>query len=302
MGLVTPNFFILGAAKSGTTFLHRCLDDHPDICMSSPKEPFFFEAEFDEGLDFYSQKYFAHYRGESVVGESRHRNLYLPFVPDRIADNIVDPRFIVVLRDPVARAFSHWWHCYSRGEDPLSFVDAVKDNLRRIAEGPNFETPQEIADYAATLDRTNGYSPYRTYIDTGYYASQIKRYVERFGRGSIRVILFEDMVSNPSVHYRAALDFLNVELRDLENFSSENQAVSRKQVMLSDALGRIPGARLIPKSFRKAVRNRILSLLPNTCEKIDPDSKAWLADHFRSHNEALLDYLETGQSLSKWET
>ncbi len=79
-----PSFFVLGAAKCGTTSLHDYLAQHSDICMSSPKEPFYFEAEQLRGAGWYRSRYFAHWRGEPIVGESRHRNLYLPWVPERI--------------------------------------------------------------------------------------------------------------------------------------------------------------------------------------------------------------------------
>ena len=79
-----PSLFVLGAAKSATTALHDYLGQHPDIFMSDPKEPFYFEAEYGLGSAFYFQRYFSNWRGERIVGESRHRNLYLPYVPDRI--------------------------------------------------------------------------------------------------------------------------------------------------------------------------------------------------------------------------
>ena len=73
------------AAEAGTTSLYYYLSQHPDICMSHPKEPMYFWAEYESGSDFYLGKYFKHWNGQSHVGEASHRNLFFPFVPSRIA-------------------------------------------------------------------------------------------------------------------------------------------------------------------------------------------------------------------------
>ena len=114
-----PNLFILGAAKCGTWTLHGCLAAQAQVCMSDPKEPFFFEAQFEQGLDHYHRTYFGHWNGERLIGESRHRNLYLPYVPERIHRVSPEARLIVMVRNPIERAYSHWWHWYSRGFERL---------------------------------------------------------------------------------------------------------------------------------------------------------------------------------------
>src|SRR5436190_811051 len=62
--MALPSFFVVGAAKSGTTSLHVYLDQHPDIFMSKPKEPFFFEAEYDRGPEYYYRRYFGGWNGQ----------------------------------------------------------------------------------------------------------------------------------------------------------------------------------------------------------------------------------------------
>src|SRR5204862_1223537 len=112
--MALPSFFVVGAAKSGTTSLHVYLDQHPDIFMSKPKEPFFFEAEYDRGPEYYYRRYFGGWNGQREVGESRHRNLYFPYIPARIHSYNPNARIIAVLRNPAERAISHWWHWYAR--------------------------------------------------------------------------------------------------------------------------------------------------------------------------------------------
>lgn len=94
-----PDFFILGAAKCGTTSLHAWLDFHPDILMSDPKEPFFFEAEYERGREYYRETYFKHWQGQPLTGDARHRNLYFSYIPERIRELNPAARFIILLRE-----------------------------------------------------------------------------------------------------------------------------------------------------------------------------------------------------------
>jgi len=204
-----PSFFLLGAAKSGTTSLHLQLDQHPEIFMSKPKEPFFFEAEFERGPQFYYNKYFGGWKGETAVGESRHRNLYLPFVPARIHAYNPLAKLIAVLRNPAERAISHWWHWRSRGLEPLSPWEAFDADLARIDAGIKLETAEEIDGYAQEL-RRNPRKGHGTYIDSGYYFDQLQRYMRLFDRRQLHVMLFDRHVSCPAESLRELFRFLDV--------------------------------------------------------------------------------------------
>jgi len=212
-----PSVFILGAAKCGTTSLHSYLMQHPDIAMSNPKEPYFFEAEYNYGPTYYLNRYFNYWRGESVVGEARHRNLYLPYVPERILSYNPDAKLIVILRNPSERAISHWWHWYAREINPvmntvshvwhrrprkaslvrkavsrwrhrhcqqletLPLREALLADWKRISSGPSFANTADIDRYAKSLE-PDGKGLYRTYLDSGYYYEQLIRYIQLFGR------------------------------------------------------------------------------------------------------------------------
>ncbi len=128
----SPNFFILGAARYGTTSLYRYMQRHPDVFMSSPKEPKFFEAEWDRGADYYWRRYFSGWGGEPVVGEARPANLFLPYVPERVHRLAPDAKLVVILRDPVQRAYSQWRLARLDGLDPAGFAEAIEDNLASL--------------------------------------------------------------------------------------------------------------------------------------------------------------------------
>lgn len=119
--------------------------------MSRPKEPFFFEAEHEQGVQFYSRKYFSTWSGQRIVGESRHRNLYLPFVPSRIHRFNRDAKLLVVLRDPVERAISH------------CLAEALRADMERIEAGHKFTTDEDAATDAKLIYQ-DFRSPHQTYL------------------------------------------------------------------------------------------------------------------------------------------
>jgi Sulfotransferase domain len=247
-----PSFFILGAAKCGTTSLHGYLGQHPQICVSLPKEPFFFEAEWEHGADFYFHRYFSHWAGEMIVGEARHRNLYLPYVPQRIFEYNPEARLIVCLRNPVDRAVSHWWHWFSRGEEVLSFHDSICQDWRRIQAGVCYNTPENRKIYAEAL-RADGKGFLRTYLDSGYYEEQILRYLSLFPKQRLKVILFEDLVADPHRVIAETCQFLGAD----------------------------------PEFATKIDYTPLNGSSPGMLRAADNNTLTWLMEHYRPHNERL---------------
>lgn len=266
-----PNFFILGAAKSGTTTLHLYFKDSPLICMSNPKEPFFFEAEFSLGLGYYQRRYFAHWRGESVIGEARHRNLYLPYMPSRIVEINPQAKFLVIVRNPVERAYSHWWHWRSLDVEQLPFRDAIEADYARIQRGYRLETPQEAARYCGTLD-SSGKGIYRTYVDSGYYFEQIERYCRLFSPEQVKVVLLDDLRTMPYQTIHEIELFLGVPYYQEVGF----------QVRHSNEF--FPPRELIGDQTRGSM---------------DADTAAWLIEHYKPHNTRLQAFLQ--RDLTHWD-
>lgn len=168
----TPNLFIIGAMKSGTTSLHEHLNAHPQIAMSQEKEPGYFVEELSlrKGEEWYLRLF---ERGCSYqyVGESSTHYTKLPIyqgVPDRLFRFNPDARLIYIMRNPFDRVVSHYWHAVRalhHGGELRSIIKAV----------------QEDPQYLAFSD----------------YAMQLKPYFERFGRDSILTLTFESLIENP---------------------------------------------------------------------------------------------------------
>jgi hypothetical protein len=292
-----PDFFLLGAAKAGTTSLHHWLSQHPDVCMSEPKEPFFFEAEYERGLGFYLEKYFRHCHDKQLLGGARHRNLYLPYVPARIRASCRDPKFIAILRNPVDRAYSHWWHWYRLGQEDLPFGAAIRADAERIEAGFGVFTPEDIAEYVQLIG-TSGRGPYRTYLDSGYYAEQLERYFGLFPRNRFKIVLFEQLVADPTAVVREICEFLGVDAAARIDYAARN---TEGRLSWRHAKDKILSE--VVKAFRaepsvlisRAGWSRLLSRPP-----MGPDTRNWLHQHFQPHNTRLAELLDV--DLAAWES
>ena len=205
-----PNFFIIGAERSGTTSLWLYLKQHPDIYMSPIKEPQFFswgEQEWNffgpgdtrthepkslvKNLVQY-QSLFEKVSDEKVIGEASTSYLYSSRAMERLWRFAPSAKLIAILRNPVDRAHSAFVkRHYMAGSEPLTdFSEALQEEERRI--------------------RNNWYPAYH-YKHKGYYYSQLKPYFDLFGQGQILVLLYEDLVRNPRAMLRETLRFLKVD-------------------------------------------------------------------------------------------
>ncbi len=259
-----PSFFILGAAKCATTSLHDYLGQCPEVCMSNPKEPFYFEAEFERGPTYYFNRYFSHWAGEPFVGEARHRNLYMPYTAERIFRFNPRARLIVCLRNPVERAISHWWHWFSRNQEPLSFREAIRDDWERIKAGVSYEHRSNQDAYARTL-QADGKGILRTYLDSGYYHDQIKRYLKLFPKKQLCTILFDDLIRDPIEVMSNLLEFIGAD-----------------------------PANALRGNYKPLNRSK-----PGMLEHVDRDTLSWLVQHYRPHNKFLSQLI--GRRLEHWD-
>ena len=301
-----PNVFLLGVARCGTTTLHSYLDDIPQICMSNPKEPYFFECEFDGGLDFYREKYFAHWNGEKIIGESRHRNLYLPYVAKRIYSVNPDSKLLVILRNPVERAHSHWWHLYCCGWERLQFREAIQSDLKRIQAGLRLDTQAEIDDYCQNLgvlaSGCEGLGIYRTYLDSGYYCQQIDRYLEIFPKEQLKIILFDDLTSDPNQTVEDVLGFLGLEKKISLKFRTKlaNNIAIPQLIRQDSKIYKVYGfskiKSILPDSVKRFGKKFVSRIVKSTL--MDKETQEFLAGHYAEHNLALEQYL--GRDLSNW--
>ena len=204
--MMMPNFLVIGAAKAGTTALYEYLRQHPQIYMSPHKEPRFF-AIADEPLDFQGpgdltrfkfvrdlksyQALFKGVSGEIAIGEASPWYLYVPKAVKRIQHHIPDAKLIVILRDPVERAYSNFIHAVREDLEPLNdFAQAMEAEAERIR---------------------NNWSYRWHYKQKGLYYNQLKRYLDHFHPAQIKVLLYEDFQKDTLAALQEIFHFLDVD-------------------------------------------------------------------------------------------
>jgi len=292
-----PNFFILGAARCGTTSLYRYLERHPDIFMSSPKEPTFFEAEWAKGPDYYRDRYFAGWQGESAVGEARAANLFLPYVPERIHRLAPAARLIVMLRDPVQRAYSNWHLTRLNGLEKAGFSEAIADNLASLEAGRTFagESGERLWCERSMLgaDREG----MRVYVDVGHYDEQLARYRELYEPQQMKIIWFEEFTRDPAAVVRDTWRFLGVdphhEVPELRAHNISLHASFRPLFRLARFL-RLSSF-LSPRATA-GLRRTASRLLP--AAPVEASVEASLREHYAPHNRELESLLQV--DLGHW--
>jgi len=188
-----PNLFIAGAQKSGTTSLHRFLESHPDIFFpSTTQELHFFDIEsnYRRGVEWY-KGFFTSWAGERYVAQTSPMYMYEPAVPDRIADLVPGARFAFILRNPIDRAYSHYWHEVRYGWETLSFRTALEREQERLKGG--FEARRHYS-----------------YLARGMYAKQIKRFMEVFPRENVHIEITEEFSADVDATAARMGRFLNL--------------------------------------------------------------------------------------------
>ncbi|HET9856916.1 MAG TPA: sulfotransferase [Chthoniobacterales bacterium] len=188
------DFVIGGTQKGGTSALDSFLRQHPEICMpETKKELHFFDREEDD-TDY--KKYHANFEPkpkQRVIGEASPIYMYWETAPYRIWKYNPKMRWILVLRNPVERAFSAWNMETKRGKEKLSFAEAIEKEPERCRE----ELPLQHRVYS--------------YVDRGFYAHQVRRLFNIFGTGNCLILLNEELRNEHQKTLRRVFEFLGVD-------------------------------------------------------------------------------------------
>lgn len=176
------SFLIIGVQKSGTSALYQYLCKHPQICMGETKELHYFDNRrnfSDPGPDYGSyHRRFHPDRKTLICGEATPRYILLPEAMERIRNYNPDMRLIIILRNPVDRAFSHWQNNRQKGREDLSFEQAIDSEPERLGD----RSPRTLASVG--------------YLERGKYTEQIKRAFNLFTRDQCLILSAEDLNSN----------------------------------------------------------------------------------------------------------
>jgi hypothetical protein len=205
-----PAFIIIGGQKCGTSSLFNYLCQHPQILRKAgvKKEIHYFDGGFDPGIDNFAKGeawYRAHFplrselRPNRITGEATPLYLFDPRVPARIASQLPDVKLIALLRNPVERTVSQYFHEKRKGRENLPLEEALRQEEARIARAlhaKDFDDPDLI---------------HHSYKLRSLYKEQIERYFEVFGRERVRVLASEEMFADPQGVLSGLFGFLGVD-------------------------------------------------------------------------------------------
>jgi hypothetical protein len=189
------DFILAGAQKSGTTALHYFLSRHRDIAMGDQQEIHFFDndAMFVSEPDY--EQLHKHYRplgSSTIAGDCTPSYLYHESAAERIWKYNPKIKLLILLRNPVDRAFAHWNMQRFRGREPLDFFDAVREEETRIAGAPAVEARRFA------------------YVDRGFYGRQLARLFRFFPREQVKVVKFEDFTEKQRETLTTIFSFLGL--------------------------------------------------------------------------------------------
>jgi len=198
-----PSVFVVGAQKAGTTSLHALLSEHPAMRAPLVKEVHYFDLAADRPARWYE----AHFPTASDTDDGARAfdttpyYLFHPQVASRIARYDPDARIVALLRDPVQRAWSHYWHEWRRGFEKLEPMAALSQETTRLPD-PHFrvgDTPRDIFAHQ-----------HYSYCARSEYDRQLERWFGCFPRANILVLRSEDLFEQPVATLARLADFLNI--------------------------------------------------------------------------------------------
>ena len=292
-----PNFLIVGTAKAATTTIHEYLKQHPDIFMTEWKEPCFFKFKDQEEINYTSTKrivkfvtkteqYKSLFKGgeyKKIRGESSTPYLY--FYKDSI-NNIKNTvpdyqniKILIVLRNPIERAFSQYMMKVRDLEEQMNFMEAISLEKERMRKHVHFDF---------------------YYVDRGMYYEQVKAYLEAFK--NVKVVLYEDFKRETVSNLDEIVSFLGLKSFNFSTIRNHNISGKPKnkyisRLLIGENFLKKVFQTIIPKSQRKKISSAIMERNLKRIT-IDEASKKALQGYFKEDIKKLESLL--GRDLSAW--
>jgi len=213
-----PDFIIIGAQRCGTTSLYNYLMEHPNVVPAFRKEVHFFDNHFSKGITWYRSHFpFAihkHYakrirHQDFITGEATPYYIFHPHAPQRVLETVPRVKLIVLLRNPVDRAYSHYHHEVKMGGETLSFEDAIEREQEKL--------PVEMAKMLEDKNYNSFDHQKYSYLSRGIYVDQLENWTSFFHREQILVLKSEDFFNDPATTLEQVIEFLSLPNWKLSN-------------------------------------------------------------------------------------
>lgn len=281
-----PNLFIVGAPKCGTTSLYYYLEQHPAVFMSTPKEINFFSKEDLLNQKLYYQDFkvkdeqvylqlFEKVIGKKIIGEASVSYLFYPEVANRIKTFNPDSKIIILLRDPVKRAWSHYLMDKRMG--------LVTKDFRDIFDS------QDIEDKLY----------FQQYFQLGNYYTQIKRYFDEFGQDQIFIGFINELQKDPDNFIYRLFDFLELTPVKIEvskkfnAFKDANNTLIRKTY--ANNFLRNFSSSILTTSMKQFIKSKLFTSSPPVLDELMVKN---LRNYYLKETEQLEELIN--KDLSEW--
>ncbi|MEM1282984.1 MAG: sulfotransferase domain-containing protein [Chlamydiota bacterium] len=215
-----PDFLVIGAQKSGTSSLYYYLTNHPQITKAKGKEIHYFNRNFSKGIKWYKSQFPKKTKkSDFLTGEATPEYLFCSQIPKMVHDFFPKTKLIVILRNPVDRAFSH----YKKNH---------RKNLRMGKENRSFEeelsTDLQIHEENSASLHDDAYYGETGLLRRGLYLEQIKRYLKFFPKKQLHIILTRDLENDPENTMNRLFQFLNLPNYTQSEYTRENVATNNQ--------------------------------------------------------------------------
>ena len=253
-----PRFMIVGAQRCGTTSMYAYLCQHPLIYPARHKEIYYFNNPYRDNIASYRSNFpIALFKpNNAITGEATPAYMYKPNCLERIRQKFPDVKLIVLLRNPVDRAFSQYRAIFHEKRDTLLFEEAVKTEADRLRG--EYERETRDPHYGSIALRDHGY------LARGRYAEQLARMFDLFPREQVHVIQSEVMYENTEQVYSQLLDFLGLPAYTPKSLANRTQELREDHTFASNC---------------KTTR-------------MSSEIRQYLVDYFKPHNNRLYDMLK----------
>jgi hypothetical protein len=237
------DIFHVGPQKSGTTWVYECLLEHPEVCCPPKDTIHYYDMFYARGPVWYARSFLAALPGQKLL-DPTPSYLRSTWAPRRMAADNPGAKIIVCLRDPIERAFSHYWHEKKKLTIRFDFTDVLKN-----------------------------YDLFQSYLEPGFYAEHIERFLDYYPKESILVQRFEHLQKNPRGFLGELLSFTGLS-EDFEPsiLHRKRNAASPSQTVFSRIVGEVTekGMRVLPDSIATGVQNTsVYRLLSGRREYLD---------------------------------
>ena len=250
-----PDFVIIGAQKSGTTSLYDFIIQHPSIAPASNKEIHYFSIKYKLGELWYRsnfptnwtrRRFYKKTSQKLLSGEASPTYLFYPMVPSRMNEVLPDVKLVVILRNPIDRAYSQYHFNVRYNNETLSFEKAIELEEERCAG----ERERLIKDPSYKSVRYRRYS----YLARGIYADQLEDWFKHYSKKQFLILATEDFRKNSQQTLDQVFNFLGLSTFQVENLTDKN--------------------------------------VGNYKERMNEDTRKFLIEYFKPHNERLYKLLQ----------